>query len=121
MSPGKSAKASKLNRDQAVAWAEGTSPSIPANRRLDWDIPDPKGLLLAEFRKVRDQIEKKVRGFLEGLDLPRLSALFQKPHCESAVQGLPSRHVRIVAPVRRAHPAIAPGSGVAIICWTHLF
>ena len=35
-------------------------PSVPAKRRLDWDIPDPKGMDEERFREVRDLIRKKV-------------------------------------------------------------
>ena len=30
----------------------------------DWDLPDPKGRPLAEFRRVRDDIERRVRALL---------------------------------------------------------
>jgi protein-tyrosine-phosphatase len=36
-------------------------PYIRAERREDWDIPDPKNMEPDEFRNVRDLIEKKVR------------------------------------------------------------
>jgi protein-tyrosine-phosphatase len=39
-------------------------PSLPAVRRLDWQIPDPKGLPAAEFDAVRDRIEAAVRALL---------------------------------------------------------
>jgi protein-tyrosine-phosphatase len=39
-------------------------PHIPAERRLDWALPDPKHLPLDEFRKVRDEIESRVRALL---------------------------------------------------------
>ena len=39
-------------------------PFIPAKHRLDWQIPDPKNLDKEEFRKVRDEIEKKVKELL---------------------------------------------------------
>lgn len=35
------------------------------------EIPDPKGLPLGEFRRVRDQIEEKVRELIQGLWLPK--------------------------------------------------
>ena len=43
-------------------------PWIPARRRVQWDIPDPKGRSLEIFRQVRDQIERCVRELLETLD-----------------------------------------------------
>jgi arsenate reductase (thioredoxin) len=36
-------------------------PWVPARRREDWDLPDPKTLDDAGFRAVRDQIEARVR------------------------------------------------------------
>jgi arsenate reductase len=35
-------------------------PHLPANHRIDWDLPDPKPLDDAGYRSVRDQIEKLV-------------------------------------------------------------
>ncbi|MEN8374719.1 MAG: arsenate reductase ArsC [Gemmatimonadota bacterium] len=35
-------------------------PHVPADRRLDWDLPDPKELDDAGFRAVRDEIERRV-------------------------------------------------------------
>lgn len=42
-------------------------PHVPAARRLDWALPDPKSLPPAEFRRVRDEIEAKVKGLLAEL------------------------------------------------------
>src|SRR5262245_53364551 len=42
-------------------------PALPAKRRLDWDLPDPKALPLAEFRAVADEIEARVKGLLAEL------------------------------------------------------
>ena len=39
-------------------------PTPPAKKRLEWNIPDPRGKGLDEFRKVRDEIEEKVRSLL---------------------------------------------------------
>lgn len=39
-------------------------PWLPASRRLDWDLPDPKLLSDDAFRKVRDDIEQRVRALL---------------------------------------------------------
>jgi arsenate reductase (thioredoxin) len=36
-------------------------PFVRAKRREDWQIPDPKNLRPADFNKVRDLIEQKVR------------------------------------------------------------
>ena len=40
-------------------------PVVPGKARIDWDIPDPKNLPPAEFRKVRDMIEAKVSELLK--------------------------------------------------------
>ncbi len=39
-------------------------PYVPG-RRLDWNLPDPKGKGLAEIRPIRDQIERLVRELAE--------------------------------------------------------
>ena len=39
-------------------------PSLPAERRLDWALPDPKRMPLDEFRKVRDDIEARVKALV---------------------------------------------------------
>ncbi|MFC7670235.1 hypothetical protein ACFQT0_24860 [Hymenobacter humi] len=41
-----------------------TCPFIAAKHRLDWQIPDPKHLEPAEFRQVRDLIERQVLDLL---------------------------------------------------------
>lgn len=40
-------------------------PHLPAARRLDWALPDPKNLPPDEFRAVRDRIEAKVRELID--------------------------------------------------------
>lgn len=40
-------------------------PHIPANRRLEWDLPDPKGKPDDEFREIRDDIRRRVLELLE--------------------------------------------------------
>lgn len=62
----------------AVAWDEVVTmgcgdacPHLPARRRLDWALPDPKHLDDDGFRAVRDQIEARVRELMAapaGLD-----------------------------------------------------
>lgn len=39
-------------------------PSVKAKKRVDWKIPDPIGRSPEFFRKVRDDIEAKVKGLL---------------------------------------------------------
>lgn len=42
-------------------------PFIPAKHREDWALPDPKQLPDEEFRKVRDEIENRVKELLNRL------------------------------------------------------
>lgn len=42
-------------------------PFVAAKKREDWNLPDPKNLPLDEFRKVRDEIEIKVKNLLSQL------------------------------------------------------
>lgn len=39
-------------------------PLIRADRREDWQIPDPKAMPPEEFREVRNEIERKVKSLL---------------------------------------------------------
>jgi len=39
-------------------------PFVPAKKRIDWKIPDPKGKPVEFFREVRDQIREKVLNLL---------------------------------------------------------
>lgn len=43
-------------------------PSLPAARRLDWALPDPKHMPLDDFRKVRDEIEARVSALLREIE-----------------------------------------------------
>jgi len=45
-------------------------PWVPAARREDWSIPDPKALEPAQFARVRDQIEEHVRALLATCGVP---------------------------------------------------
>ena len=40
-------------------------PYVPALRRDDWPMRDPKALPVEEVRKVRDEIEARVRGLIQ--------------------------------------------------------
>jgi protein-tyrosine-phosphatase len=42
-------------------------PFVRAKRRVDWQIPDPRDMPPAEFRAVRDRIEREVRALLASL------------------------------------------------------
>lgn len=39
-------------------------PYVKAKNREDWNIPDPKNVTQAQFRKTRDLIEQKVKDLL---------------------------------------------------------
>jgi protein-tyrosine-phosphatase len=43
-------------------------PYIPGKRYVDWDLPDPKGLPVAEVRSIRDDITARVTALLAELD-----------------------------------------------------
>ena len=65
----------RLDAD-ALAWAdiavstcsEEVCPVTPGVRRLNWHLPDPKALPLAEVRPIRDEIERLVRELVTELD-----------------------------------------------------
>jgi protein-tyrosine-phosphatase len=40
-------------------------PHVPAKRREDWQIPDPRDMPAGDFRSVRDLIRAKVRQLLD--------------------------------------------------------
>lgn len=40
-------------------------PFVPSKEKIDWEIGDPKGKSIEEFRKVRDNIESKVESIIE--------------------------------------------------------
>jgi protein-tyrosine-phosphatase len=40
---------------------------VPARRREEWGIPDPKGMPPEQYRRVRDLIERKVKDLLATL------------------------------------------------------
>ena len=44
---------------------EETCPAVLAKKIIEWEIPDPKGKSIDEFREIRDMIGQKVRTFLE--------------------------------------------------------
>jgi arsenate reductase len=43
-------------------------PVIPGKRYVDWDLPDPSDLPLAQVREIRDDISNRVVVLLESLD-----------------------------------------------------
>ncbi|AWM39133.1 Arsenate-mycothiol transferase ArsC2 [Gemmata obscuriglobus] len=57
--------------DVAVTMGCGDAcPLVLADRREEWQIPDPKELPDDEFRNIRDLIEGKVKTMLEALGVP---------------------------------------------------
>jgi arsenate reductase (thioredoxin) len=44
---------------------EDECPWVPSRATLDWDVPDPRELPEAEFRVVRDEIERRVVELVE--------------------------------------------------------
>ena len=45
-------------------------PHVPARLKLDWDLPDPKDLPDGEFRRVRDEIRRRVGDLFRELTGP---------------------------------------------------
>ena len=55
--------------DVAVTMGCGDEcPLVRANRREDWQIPDPRDMTPEQFRGVRDLIERKVKDLLAVLE-----------------------------------------------------
>jgi protein-tyrosine-phosphatase len=54
-------------------------PMVQAAIREDWQLPDPRAMAPADFRKVRDEIEARVLALLE-----RLGVQHGAPHRRSA-------------------------------------
>jgi arsenate reductase (thioredoxin) len=44
-------------------------PVYPGKRYLDWDVPDPAGKSLKEVRKIREELEARVRELVDALPL----------------------------------------------------
>jgi protein-tyrosine-phosphatase len=49
-----------------------TCPIYPGKRYLDWELADPAGRSIDEVRRIRDEIERRVRGLI--VELLGLSA-----------------------------------------------
>ncbi len=43
-------------------------PVIPGKRYIDWELTDPKDLPIADVRKIRDDIDRRVRDLAHSLD-----------------------------------------------------
>lgn len=46
-------------------------PYIPGKRYIDWDLPDPRGMPIAQVRSIREDIATRVRDLIEELDAVR--------------------------------------------------
>ena len=44
-------------------------PVVPGTVREDWPLADPKGRSIGEVRKIRDEVRRLVRGFVEARGL----------------------------------------------------
>lgn len=42
-------------------------PFLPAKKRIDWDLHDPKEMLPLEFNKIRDEIQTRVIELIDSL------------------------------------------------------
>lgn len=57
-----------LDFDAVVTMGCGDAcPFVKAKKRVDWQIPDPKGMEKAEFNQVRDLVGRKVEALLRGV------------------------------------------------------
>lgn len=45
-------------------------PAFVGKPMVDWELPDPKGKSLAEFRAIRDDIERRVLALLDERGIP---------------------------------------------------
>jgi arsenate reductase (thioredoxin) len=43
-------------------------PVYPGKQYLDWELPDPAGLTLAEVRPIRDEIGRRVKALLAAIE-----------------------------------------------------
>ena len=54
--------------DAVVTMGCGDScPWVPAKRRMDWNLPDPKDMSDVDYRAVRDDISERVKALVAGL------------------------------------------------------
>jgi len=54
--------------DAVVTMGCGDScPWVPAKRRMDWNLPDPKDMSDADYRAVRDDISARVKALVAQL------------------------------------------------------
>jgi len=56
------------NIDYAVSMGcEKVCPFVPAKQYIEWDITDPEGKTISDYRMVRDDIELKVKDFIQSI------------------------------------------------------
>jgi len=48
--------------------AEGFCPAPLLNKVIDWEIEDPKDKPIEKVREIRDEIERKVKSLIEGIN-----------------------------------------------------
>jgi protein-tyrosine-phosphatase len=48
--------------------AEGFCPAPLLNKVIDWEIEDPKDKPIERVREIRDEIERKVKSLIEGMN-----------------------------------------------------
>ena len=64
----------RLDRND-VEWADlvvtmgcdDACPVLPGKRYLEWELPDPAGRQLADVRRIRDDLARRVDALLAGL------------------------------------------------------
>lgn len=55
----------EIEFDYAIALgAFAEDPMVKARMHIEWDIPDPRGMNIDEFRRVRDMIRERVQRLL---------------------------------------------------------
>jgi arsenate reductase (thioredoxin) len=54
--------------DVVVATCDDVCPVIPGKRYIAWDLPDPRTMSLEQVRKLRDEIDRRVRELVDDLD-----------------------------------------------------
>jgi protein-tyrosine-phosphatase len=58
----------QITYDHVITMGCGDAcPFVKTHQRSDWQIPDPGDMYEADFRKVRDLIEEKVKELLQKL------------------------------------------------------
>ena len=62
------AKLPSVSWDYLITMGCGDAcPAMPAKKRLDWNLPDPKNLPPDEFREIRNEIRRRVENLIKEL------------------------------------------------------